>query len=159
MPTPSGDFSLQHADRPGASAGDPLVVCPHGTHTRRVSVFALKSKELRNIPAVRAAVKPGEFRIFTCNGTSDSSLRRNGVRAGRKHFGNDCCIKTGLGKLQCRAQPRAAAANNYTIKRKNSELGQDLYTPENLHTPHEVSEQHQQTQQLKNEANHSCCAA
>jgi hypothetical protein len=82
-------------------------------------------------------------RIFTGNSAGNSTLSGNCMGACGKHFGDDSSLEAGLGELQGRSQSGAAAANDYTVKGKNSELGQDLYTPENLHTPHEVSEQHQ----------------
>ena len=81
--------------------------------------------------------------IFTGDSAGDTTLRGNGVGACWKHLGDNSSLEAGLGKLQSRAQTGATAANDYAVKGKNSELGQDLYTPENLHTPHEVSKQHQ----------------
>src|SRR5690625_7939578 len=58
--------------------------------------------------------------IGTGNGAGNSSLGRDGVRAGGEHFGNDSGFVARFGQLQGSAHDRTAATNDDAVIRNCS---------------------------------------
>ncbi|MNM88550.1 hypothetical protein D3C81_1007710 [compost metagenome] len=83
---------------------------------------------------------PVVVRVGRSDGAGDATLGRYGVRTGRENLGDHGSLVTTLCQLQRCAHAGTATTNNDGVERNRWNVSHESDTPENLHTPDEVSE-------------------
>src|SRR5690554_394719 len=90
--------------------------------------------------------------IGTGDRTGDATLGRDGVRPGRKYFGDTRSADTGFSQLQGGTHTGTATTDNNRVVRQGFDVSHRLKPPQNLNAPHDINEHHQHAGCLKQEA-------
>ena len=99
---------------------------------------------------------PVVVRVGRSDGAGDAALGGYGVRTGREDLGDHGSLVTALGQLQRCAHAGAAATDDDGVEGNGWNASHGSDTPENLHTPDEVSEHRNAAYRLEQETNRSC---
>ncbi|MNZ52237.1 hypothetical protein D3C78_700780 [compost metagenome] len=94
---------------------------------------------------------PVIVRVGRSDGAGDATLGRYGVRTGRENLGDHGSLVTALCQLQRCAHAGTATTNNDGVERNRWNVSHESDTPENLHTPDEVSEHRNAAYRLEKE--------
>ncbi len=99
---------------------------------------------------------PVIVRVGGSDGARDAALRGHSVRTGRENLGDHRSLVAALCQLQRSAHAGTATTNNDGVERNRWNVSHESDTPENLHTPDEVSEHRNAAYRLEKETYRRC---